>query len=194
MAKATEVGAAIVNLEEMAEIMATTVVTLRAKMREHADDFPIVERGSNGQAYKFDAVKVRDFLDGLAAADAAKVDARAAELKAWRLELFPGTDPADETLELSPLQRRQELDAIRVADQVSERRGQLTPTDQVANAVRDALAALRGQLLALPDDVARELDLDRETRTAIRDRIDTALADLASALKRKETYVINRAA
>jgi hypothetical protein len=193
MAETPEDDVAIVNLEELAELMGSTMVTLRARMREHPD-FPILKRGDNGKAYQFDARAVADFLAGLAAADEAKVDARNQELAAMRLELFPGTDADDETLTLSPAQRRQEIEAVRLADIVAERRGQLTPTDQVANAVRDALAALRSKLLAMPDDIARDLDLDRETRLALRDRVDGALADLAATLRAEETYDVTRAA
>ncbi len=69
---------------EVGEILGTTKVTLREKMRDKPH-FPIVKRGANGVLYEFDTRLVRDFLDGLDAADQVAAEARADKLAAWRL-------------------------------------------------------------------------------------------------------------
>lgn len=182
MPKTAEVGEAIVNLEELAELTRKSLPTLRVLMREH-DDFPVVKGGTKGTPYEFDARAVAAWLAELDAAAAAAIERRAEELKAMRLELFPGSAADDETLTLSPSQRKQELEAVRLADLVAEQRGQLTRVAEVLDDWQRAFAALRSKLIALPDELARDLALDRGTRTRLRDGLDAALVELAAMMR-----------
>ncbi len=178
---------ATVNLEELAEIVGKSLPTLRSLMRG-SDDFPVISHGKNGVAYEFDARAVAGWMSAnderVRAEDVARGD-RVAQL---RLELYGDDMPEDGTVGFTPQQRKHEYEAQRLADMLAAARGELTRTADVEMRIREAFRKLRGALLALPDDLGRELDLEREVRVGLRDRIDTALARCAAMLGSQDAY------
>jgi phage terminase Nu1 subunit (DNA packaging protein) len=52
-----------VNKDELAGIIKCSLPTLSALLKRYGDDFPCVERGTNGKAYVFDVDAVVSFLD-----------------------------------------------------------------------------------------------------------------------------------
>ena len=183
--KAIESSPTLVNLEELAELIGISKVTMAALLRQH-NDFPVEKRGTNGVAYEFDARKVRDFMAAIDEADQTAAEARADELREMRLDLFPQMADAEATTGLTPAERKAEAEATDKWDLIALRRGQLVRVDDVENTLRAAFSAFRDKLANLDQRLARKFDLDRPTRLGLRDELDQALAGVAAVMRRQD--------
>lgn len=173
------------NLEELAELTEKSPPTLRKLIK--IEGFPVVSHGREGVAYVFDARDVKRWMDAhdeeMALADRARAD----ELAQLRLDIY-GADEDDKTIRLSPEQRKKEFEALRLKDLIDVERGHLTRTEDVEERIREAFGTLRRIMLALPVDLARDLDLDRDAKTTLRERIEAALTTAVAKLGDVSAY------
>ncbi len=172
-----------VNLNDLAEVSEISATTLRKLIARHAD-FPVLERGSNGVPYSFDAREVKAWLDHHQSEKDAATEAHREELAALQLELY-GPPVDDEAItRLTPQQRQQLAGAKFRENQLSEQQGLLVRADEVEATLEAALAILRKDMQALVDQIARELGLERAPRNAVADRVKAALDRCASKIER----------
>lgn len=155
----------IVNLTEMAELLGITTPTLREWVRRF--DVPIESRGSHGTAYEFDVLAVKAWQEQHQAKLREEAEQRQAQLRQQRLDLFGDDIDDDPTVELSPTERRAEIEAQKAADLLRLARGELLRRADVDAQLRVVLAELTKGLRQLGPDLAREHGLDRELRIAI---------------------------
>lgn len=181
----------LVNKQSLALWLGISLPTLSAWMLRYGADFPIVERGSNGRDYKFDAAAVADFLRAKRDEQAAARDQAAAQrdeqLAQLRLpfdlpgvEAPPKASSAKDEIEAWKLRRIQREEA--------ERAGALVPAAQVADSFRAAFGRLSRDMHAFvrqigreqgwPDPLVRQLerrlsDQQRASVEAIRHALDT---------------------
>lgn len=175
----SETGGYVVNMGELVEVLAGTDVaysetTLRELIRRHGDQFPCLERGTNGKSYRFDAREVVTFLRRHKAEAERAQDRRAEELAQLRLELTGGSADEADDYKLSGRQRKDEIEAELAKDKLRRTRGELLPADEVERLLTDAFADLRAELLALPDNLAKTCALGADER-ARTDRLVRAM-------------------
>lgn len=176
---------ATVNLGELAQVVGRSEVTLRKLMARH-EDFPIVSRGSNGVAYLFDARAVMGWLDDHEAADRLANDERRAELAQLQLELSGGTADGDRVL--TAKERKEALEVAYAEAKWREAQGALIDADLLDRALVDAFAAIRIEVMRLPETLRRVGGLDRDQVVrmdqACRQSLEQAAARLAHDLGR----------
>ena len=186
---------AVVNKQELATWLGVSLPTLSRWMVRYRPDFPILEAGSNGRDYRFDAAAVSDFLRVKKEEDAASAAERDESLAQLRLPFdLPGVEPPpkatstkDELLAWE-LRKRQRQEA--------EAAGLLVPVAQVADAVRAVLARLSRDDQAFLRQIAREqgwpdaytraletrrAEQQRATVAALRDLLGAPRGDAARA-------------
>lgn len=172
-----------VNLNDLAEVTEISATTLRKLIARHAD-FPVLERGSNGVPYSFDAHQVKAWLDHHQSEKDAATEAHRDDLAALQLELY-GAPVDDEAItQLTPQQRQQLAGAKLRENQLNEQQGLLVRADEVEATLDAALAILRKDMQALVDQIARELSLERAPRNAVADRVKAALDRCATKIER----------
>lgn len=172
------------SLEQTAAFFGITIPTMK---RWIASGCPVVEKGSNGQAYKISLRAVAAWRHEIAEADETAAAERAEADTQLRLELLgPDVLPDDDARHLSPAQReaftRSELNRIKLARE----RGDLVLAVDVRLEMAQAFAAVRDRLRLLPDELATRLDLDEATTTVVLERIDEVLNDLADTIAELE--------
>lgn len=173
-----------VNLQELAELVGISEVSLRKMIREHGqgeDPFPVEEYGRNGVAYNFDADKVAAWFARHREAEEAERRARAEDLKQLRFELFG--EPVSETRPgLSAAEREKELQAELLALRLGQQRGELVRAAELEAVIADALGRLRKRIGAIPEELVRERGVDRALLGDLRAAVDRALDDCAATL------------
>lgn len=174
-----------VNLTELSTVMGLSTNTISDLIRLN-EDFPIVERGSNGVSYKFDADVVAAWWRGhKAKADAADAERRA-ELAELQRELF-GETPAASAMPgrvLTPAERKLAAEAAFLEDKLRRARGELADASEWEAALQTMLVALRQSAMRAVTDVARRQGLDRTVRVEIERGMAAALNGMAEALER----------
>ena len=166
--------------------------TLRDVIRRHPD-FPVLQGGSNGIPYEFDADACAEWWRDHAAKIEEAEEARRAQLDMWRAELF-GKDAAAEdadTRSLTPAERKAELEAQILEDKLRRARGELIDRASTMSALSTAIVELRNELMQIPAELARKADLEREDRIALEEMIERRLNGLARKLADLEFYANN---
>jgi phage terminase Nu1 subunit (DNA packaging protein) len=175
-----------VNLTELASVTGVSANTLRGMMRDH-EDFPIVSRGSNGKDYTFDVEAVKAWMDALAERQAAANAARRDELAEMQASLFGDGPAADENGRvLTAKERREAIEAELAEIRLRSVKGELVQVADMEQTIEAAFQYLRGELLALPDAVARELELDRDARLRLDNLVNRTLRGFAERLATAE--------
>jgi hypothetical protein len=83
-----------VNKQELAAWLGVHLTTLAQWMLKYGADFPVIERGTNGRDYRFDAQAVSDFLRAKQEEQAASKAQRDERLAQLRLPFdLPGVEP-----------------------------------------------------------------------------------------------------
>ena len=169
-------SAAPVNKQRLAEWLQVSLPTLSKWLLKYGEDFPVIERGSNGRDYAFDPAAVAAFLRAKQQEQAAdRAAAKAAiddQLAQLRLPFdLPGADPSPKTASIKDelaaweLRRRQRQEA--------EAAGQLVP----AAAVRDALSAVLGRISRDTHALIRQLGREQGWPDALTRSLEKRLAD-----------------
>ncbi|RDD60478.1 DUF1441 family protein [Ferruginivarius sediminum] len=180
----------VVNMGELVELLAGSELaysetTLRKLIDRHAD-FPLLERGTNGRSYKFYAPDVVAWLRKYnAEAEQERAD-RTDQLAQMRLDLVGGGADGAADYRLSGKQRREEYDAELAAIKLRREKGELVEAAEIERIATDAFAALRHELMALPDNLARTAGLSREVRNKVDELVRGALTRCAERLQQAE--------
>lgn len=171
-------GAFTVNLSEAARLLGISVPAFKGWLEKY-DDLPVQRRGTNGQPYEFDVRALAEWRKDRDAELAASAVERANEIDQMRMDLF-GVEAQAETTGRTAKELLEEIQTQNAIDNLGQRRGELVRVADVQACIENAFVALRGKIMAIPDTVGRELDLDRADREAIRAACRAALA-MASA-------------
>jgi phage terminase Nu1 subunit (DNA packaging protein) len=174
-------GLRIVNLSELAMILDISSTALTDQIRRD-QTFPVLERGSNGVAYRFDLDAVKAYRDAKQAAIDEATARRNADLAKWRLDFYGETADPEESFTLSPAERRAEADAIRLEDYNRRQRGELVERSALISALASAVMALRQGLLPLATDFAKRHGLTREQRIELEGQIGARIDQLSDTL------------
>lgn len=180
------------NLEETAEFFGVSVPTVRSWIREKC---PVVDRGSNGVAYKLDLREVAAWREERAEADRRADAARRAADEQLAMELL-GDDMIrpDGAGAMSPRQIRELADAQKSLLLVEQQRGALVKAEELAILLSGLFRRLADRLRLLPDELERAHGLDADQAATIADRIDDALNDLADEIEREAELKLEAAA
>lgn len=164
---AEEYAAYRLNLAHAAHFLDITETTLKRWLVQDPG-LPVLRRGGNGKAYVFWAPdlaawsKSRDERQQVSEAE------RRDEVSQLRMDLLGGVVTREtEQAPLSGKERKEELAAEALAIQIAKARSELVEADAMREAIEAAFLKFRNGMLALPDRIARELDLDREGRQAV---------------------------
>ena len=181
----------VVNLGELEERLAGTDVptsadTLKRLAGRHGD-FPVIARGSNGVAYRFDLAAVvawlhrhRDAIEAERQAREAAVDKLAAAFQGARPS-SSSLSPADQ-LKLLEVQKALRLEAIE--------RGELLLRRRVADGLAAAMVRLQQRITAAAKRAARDSDMDHARRADWEEAVERALneaIDAAQASAREQS-------
>lgn len=172
------------NRQQIADALGVSVVTID---RWQKTGMPVVQEGTNGQAYVF---RLSDCWRWKAESDASasEADAKAeASVGQMRLALLGGEE--DQTgRELSPSDRKQLLEAEHYWTKMAQARGELIKTEDMVEFLDDLFSLIRDGLGALPDRLARECNLEGQQI----ERAITACDDTLTETRNKiaERFVI----
>lgn len=180
----------VVNKQELAHWLGVSLPTLGRWMLKYGAEFPILERGSNGRDYQFDASAVSAFLRAKQQEQAASKAEQDEQLSQLRLPFdLPGIEPppkatsAKEEIEAWKLRKMQREEA--------EAAGKLVPAAPVADGLRALLARISrdqhafirqlGRELSWPDPFVRQVERrmaeqQRATVAALREQLGAVIA------------------
>ncbi|MBW4089910.1 MAG: terminase small subunit [Proteobacteria bacterium] len=144
-----------VNKAELAHILRVSLPTLTRWILKYGPDFPVLERGTNGRDYAFDASAVSAFLRAQQEAQAASREEKDEQLAQLRLSIdIPGVEAPPKAT--SP---KEELDAWRlrrIQREEAVAAGALVPAASVRDAFRTVFARLSRDGQAFIRQVGRE--------------------------------------
>lgn len=183
MTDATAVEPMLVNLGELADVLGHAPATLQRLMKD--ETFPVESRGKNGVPYQFDAGKVKAWLDANKAREDEARKQRLAELRQYRLDLFPGSEDMlpDGAGDKDPETLRRELELQAALRREGIERGQLVRAADVRAQVENAMVALRQEMGEVVPRIARAAQLDRAGKDSVNKIIRAALARYADRLQ-----------
>lgn len=110
----------LVTKGEMGRLLGVTRKTFDEWCRRYADDMPVVERGTNGAAYKFDADAVLDFFRARKADEEAKRAERDEQLAQLLLPM-PAEPRAANVVSLDDRLKTERLNALRMSNAAKAR-------------------------------------------------------------------------
>lgn len=171
----SEPSVPLVNLEQMAEALRVSMPTMRKLMRRYPD-LPVVGRGTNGQAYQFDAAAVIAFVKAKKAAEAEANAARDELLAQVSLPLEDVVPPEDRGLTASD--RLKNAQAMLKEDEVARQRGFLVLMTDVRMVLTPVWAEMSSFLQALPNSVGRPHNLPDAVIRDLRARISAKQREL----------------
>jgi phage terminase Nu1 subunit (DNA packaging protein) len=172
----------IVNLGELEERLAGTDVptsadTLKRLASRHGD-FPVIARGSNGVAYRFDLAAVvawlrrhRDAIEAERQAREAAVDQLAAAFQGE--ERSTSALSPSEQLKLLQVQKARRLEACE--------RGELLDRRRVADGLAAIMLRLQKRITSAAKRAARDADMDHARRAELEEAVERALNDAVDA-------------
>ncbi len=169
----------IKSLEETAAFFGLSTPTMKRLVQQ--DGFPIVEKGSNGRAYKLDLRAVKAWMDAEEEQREQMEAERAALDDQLRLELL-GPDQLPDgagEVRLSPKARADALKAELAKVQLARMRRELVSAEEMQFRIIDLFKMIRDRLRLLPEELARELGLDDDATNTALGLVDDFLNDLA---------------
>jgi phage terminase Nu1 subunit (DNA packaging protein) len=143
-----------VNKAELAHRLGVSLPTLSRWLTKYDRDFPVVERGTNGASYKFDAAAVFAFLRARQEEQLQATAERDEQLSQLKLPFeIPGAEAAPKS------SAKDEIEAWklrRIQREEAERAGQLVPVAQVSDALQTTFARLSRDMHAFVRQIGRE--------------------------------------
>lgn len=151
---------------------------------EHAD-FPVLARGKNGIAYEFDLAEAAMFVRGIREREEQIARARSEEVRQFGLQLL-GEDAAatQESIGLSPSERKALLEEELIAIKVAERRGDLIRKTSVEEALGTLLIWFQTRGKTFTSRLAKRHDVPRDLMVAIDALIEQDQRELADRMER----------
>ncbi len=155
---------AILNRGQIARALDVSEPTID---RWIADGMPVYEQGGNGKSYKFQLSDcwawkcARDHDEALATEESERT------VQQMRLALIGGA-AGDSERALSPKERAELYEAEYRWSQAAKARGELTPIQRVEDLMEEVMATVRDTIVALPDRLQRECNLqNRQVEKAV---------------------------
>jgi phage terminase Nu1 subunit (DNA packaging protein) len=178
-----------VNKRELVQILDIALPTLDKWIADNPD-FPIVERGSNGREWRFDAVAVKRWLAQLEENERTEEAERQRKISQIVLPLG-GDGPLGDALPGgSPVQRLQLMKAAQIEQNLAVQAGQLVEKAKVRTGLQTALGLARARLRRVPGDVKAECAVPDAVVRVIERILDDAcrglVADIKTALSMSE--------
>jgi hypothetical protein len=159
--------------------------TIRKLIAKHAD-FPILKRGTNGDAYEFDLGDAAKFIVGLREREEIEARQRAEKVRQFGLELLGADAVALDASQvgLSAAERRdlmaEEVEAIKLA----RHRGELVRKASVEAAIAEFLVWLAERQKSFTARLAKRADVPREVLTSIDRLIEADRNEIASRMEK----------
>ena len=179
----------IVNLAELARLLGTTQTTLTDKIARHAD-FPVVERGKNGVAYKFDFMACADWWDADQRKPVEEAEARTRQLDLWRQERYGSTTREEaQGLSLKEQLQFEELLARERQNKLAE--GELVDVRVQEAMLKQMVLSVRGEILKVPSLYARTYDRPREERIALANMLREVLNKMGDTYEKAESFELD---
>jgi phage terminase Nu1 subunit (DNA packaging protein) len=175
----------VLNRGQIARALGTTEPTIDRWM---ADGMPVKEGGTNGKPYQFQlsacwAWKCRRDRD-----DQAQEEEAEQAVRQMRLALVGGAVGGDSERALSPKERANLYEAEYKYMQAARARGELAPIKQVEELLEEIFTVIRDAVVALPDRLQRECNLqNRQVEKAViacDDAINEASRKIAEGVER----------
>jgi phage terminase Nu1 subunit (DNA packaging protein) len=146
---------AVVNRAQLAEALAVSEPTID---RYRKDGMPVMQEGTNGQAYQFVLSECWAWVQERTA-DRKAHDARAQEsVQQLRLQVLGGSLGESE-MALTPKERGEIYAAEVNYTRLATERGQLIPRAEVTELLDHVLATVRSSVMGLPDRLSRDAGL-----------------------------------
>jgi phage terminase Nu1 subunit (DNA packaging protein) len=144
----------VLNKAELAHALNVSLPTLSRWLMRYAE-FPVLERGTNGRDYKFDAAAVFEFLRARQEEQAQAAADKDEQLSQLKLPFeVPGADQAPAKTSV-----KDEIEAYKLRKlqrEEAERAGQLVPVAQVSDALQTVFARLSRDMHAFIRQIGRE--------------------------------------
>ncbi len=169
-----------VNKRELAQVLGVSVPTINAWLDRH-EGFPIVQEGTNGREWQFDAIAVRAFLDDRRAEEEREEARRQAAIAQLGLPL---DDVSGEvTSALSGKERLQELRALKAEDDLRVQRGYLVSVPETRTMLGNAIGRWNRAIHAAILQAGRDMNLPATVIRALDDRLDETQRGLVRDLR-----------
>lgn len=173
------VADAVLNRAQLADALGLTEPTID-KMRK--DGMPVLQEGSNGQAYQFQLSACFAWKRARET-EKQETDARIADtIRQMRMELLGG-DAGSSEMALSPKQRKELYEVDHAYNRLAEQRGELVPRAEVVALLNRIFEAVRATVNGMPDRLSRDAGLtgrQAEQAVAVADDLLTELHRLLS--------------
>lgn len=161
------------NMQEMADILRISLPTLRDMIRDYAD-FPVLARGKNGVAWKFEPATVIAFVKAKREAEATSKAERSQLLAQISLPEDLITPPDQQGL--TAKEREQRARAGLKEDELAKQRGFLVSTHEMRSRITPVWQLVQTGMLSIPSRVGRKhnlpdaviRDIRRETESVLR--------------------------
>ena len=171
---------AVFNRAELAEFFGVSEPTVTAWMR---DDMPVLEEGTNGKAYQFQASHCWAWRQAKKAQEELQRSEARRAIEAMRLKLIGG-GAGDSIRGLPPKERQQLYDVEAAHAKLCRERNQTLDRDDVSGLITEILRLTRDGISQLPDVLERECNLDAKAVTVAIDHCDATLEELHATLER----------
>lgn len=170
---------AILNRGQLARALDTSEVTID---RWIADGMPVHQVGGNGKSYQFLLSACWAWKRARDDSEAAATEQSERAVQQMRLALVGGTIGESERA-LSPRQRAELYEAEYRWSQAAKARGELTSVKAVEDLLEDVFATVRDSIVALPDRLQRELNLQNRQAEKAVIACDAALDEAARKIE-----------
>ena len=165
--------------------------TLRKLIAEN-EDFPVLSRGKNGQAYEFDLVEAAKYVRRLRERDEEIARERAKQVRQLGLDLLgPDHVVAPEQVGMSPAERRALMEEEYAATKLAALRGELVRKATVEAAIVSVLSLIAKQGKSFSGRLSKRTDLTRDQINLIDKMMKDDLTALANKLEEMGKGVID---
>lgn len=160
----------LVNKSELARLLNVAVPTV-GKLIDDYPDLPVIDRGTNGKAWVFDAHEVMRYLEGQRAADRHEAEARN---KMWAQVSLPldEVQATDGGVVLSATQREKLASARLKERKLAMEEGHLVNKSELRMALSSVVGGFGRFLDNLPGQIGRRHQLPEEVIRSIKTQID----------------------
>lgn len=173
------------SLQELASLPGMpSEPTVRKLIAKHAD-FPILKRGTNGDAYEIDLGEAASFILGLRQKEEAEARSRAEEVRQFGLDLLgPDAVALDASqVGLTGKERRELLEEEVAAIKLAEKRRELVRKASVEAAIAAFMVWLGQRQASFSARLAKRADVPREVLHAVDKLIEADRAEIAAKME-----------
>jgi phage terminase Nu1 subunit (DNA packaging protein) len=175
-------AAQVVGKKQLCEILGWSRPTLDSRIARDRL-FPVVSHGGKGGGWEFDVATVKAYLGATAGRiETAAIEAAVEQGEVLRFKPAGHTQTRDET---SASARLKDAQAALSEDKLRKARGDLVEAGPTAQVLGELMVNLRSELLNIPDQVGRDMDLSDRAVALMKRQVENALRTAARTLKQK---------